>query len=201
MSIAAETKALVQACLAGDPALASLAVVGASPDTLSAHIAPGRPVNAIGGSSFSPHPPFHRETLVELVVRMQLLRWNRSAPFNPKGWPPEDRDLQALHRKHVKALVGFECGPGWTDLLDATFSWLDEIAPTNNWSPSQIKEKFGTLRFDWYGDLPDLGDEIIAAAEHISGHLCEMCGAQGHLRKDIGWWSVRCREHAKAAWS
>ena len=42
MSIAAETKAVIEASLAGDPALASLAVVGASPDTLSAHIAPGR---------------------------------------------------------------------------------------------------------------------------------------------------------------
>lgn len=200
MSIAAETKGLIEACLAGDPALASLAVVGASPDTLTAHIALGRPLNAIGGSSFSPHPPFQRETLVELVVRMQRVRWNRSATFNPRGWPPEDRDLQALHRKHEKAMVGFECGPGWTDLLDATFSRLHEIAPTRDWAPTQIKEKFGTLRFYWYGDLPDLGDEIISAAEHVSGHICEVCGAQGLVHKDIGWWSVRCREHSKAAW-
>jgi hypothetical protein len=200
MSIAAETKSLIEACLAGDPALASLAVVGASPDTLTAHIAPGRPVNAIGGSSFSPHSPFHRETLVELVVHMQRLRWTRSLPYNPKGWPPEDRDLQALHKRHDKAVVEFGCGPGWTDLLDASFTWLHEIAPTREWSPSQIKEKFGTLRFYWYGDLPDLGDEIISAAEHVSGHICEVCGAQGLVRKDIGWWSVRCREHSKAAW-
>lgn len=201
MIIVSETKALIEACLAGDPALASLAVVGTAPDTLSAHVASGRPLNAIGGSSFSPHPPFLRETVVELVVRMQRLRWTRSLPYNPKGWPPEDRDLQALHRKHDKAVVGFECGPGWTDLLDASFAWLHEIAPDRDWAPTQIKEKFGTLRFYWYGDLPDLGDEIISAAEHVSGHHCEMCGAQGHVRKDIGWWSVRCREHSKAAWS
>jgi hypothetical protein len=197
MSISAETKALIQACLAGDPALASLAVVGTSSDTLSAHIAPGRPPNVIGGSSFSPHPPFHRETLVELIVRMQRLRWNRSAPFNPKGWPPEDRDLQALHKKHGKAVVGIECGPGWTDLLDATFAWLHGIAPDKDWAPTQIKEKFGTLRFYWFGDLPDFGDEIISAAEHVSAHICEMCGAEGHVRKDTGWWSVRCRDHGK----
>lgn len=201
MNIAAETKTLIQASLAGDPALVSLAVVGVSPDTLSAHIAPGRPVNAIGGSGFSPHPPFHRETLVELIVRMQRLRWTRSLPYNPKGWPPEDRDLQALHKRHDKAVVGFECGPGWTDLIDATFSWLREIAPSTDWAPSQIKEKFGTLRFYWFGDLPVQGEEIISAAEHVSGQLCEMCGAQGHVHEDIGWWSVRCREHAEESWS
>jgi hypothetical protein len=51
------------------------------------------------------------------------------------------------------------------------------------------------LRFYWYGDLPDLGDEIIEAAEHVSGHLCEVCGALGALQSDHGWWSTRCREH------
>ncbi len=200
MSICAETRTLIQSCLAGDPALASLAVVGTAPETLSAHIAPGQPVSAIGGSSFSPHPPFHRETLVSLIVRMQRLRWTRSLPYDPRGLPPEDRDLEALHNKHAKAQVGFECGPGWTDLLDAGFIWLHEIASRHEWAPSQIKQKFGTLRFYWYGDLPDLGDEIISAAEHISAHICEMCGAPGQIRKDGGWWSARCRDHNKAAW-
>lgn len=201
MSIAAETRALIEACLAGDPALASLAVVGASSDTLTAHIAPGRPLNAIGGSSFSPHPPFHRETLVELAVRMQRRRWTRTAPFFPAAMPPDDKTLSSLHNRHAKAMVGFECGPGWADLFEAVFSWLGEVAPDRDWGPIQIKEKFGALRFYWYGDLPDLGDEIISAAEHLSVHLCEVCGEKGVLRSDEGWWSVRCREHSKATWS
>lgn len=200
MSIAAETKALIEACLAGDHALASLAVVGASPDTLSAYIAPGRPPNAIGGASYAPKPHFHRETMVALIVRMQRLRWIRSLPYNPRGWPPEEKHLEALHHKHAKAQVDLECGPGWTDLLDASFTWLHQIAATREWAPTQIKEKFGTLRFYWYGDLPDLGDQIISAAEHISAHICELCGAPSHIRKDSGWWSTRCREHSKAAW-
>lgn len=195
MTIAIETRRIIEAALAGDPALASLAIAGASPETLAVHIAPGVPAKSIGGSSYSPEPPFRRETLVALIVRVQRLRWLRAAPFTPLGMPPEEEDLQALHEKHTKAVVGFECGRGWTDLLDATFTWLNEIAPDRDWSPSQIKEKFGGLRFYWYGDLPDLGDEIIEAAEHASCHLCEVCGEPGALQSDHGWWSTRCREH------
>lgn len=195
MTIAIETRRIIEAALAGDPALASLAIAGASPETLAVHISPGVPAKSIGGSAYSPEPTFQRETLVELVLRMQRLRWLRAAPFTPLGMPPEERDLQALRKKHAKAVVGFECGPGWTDLFDATFTWLDEIAPDRDWSPTQIKEKFGSLRFYWYGDLPDLGDQIIEAAEHASSHLCEVCGAPGALQSDHGWWSARCREH------
>lgn len=153
------------------------------------------PIKSIGGSSYSPEPPFRRETLVVLILRMQRLRWQRTAPFNPFGVPPEERDLQALYKKHEKAVVGFECGAGWTDLLDATFIWLNDIAPDPDRSPSQVKEKFGSLRLYWWGDLPDFGDQIISAAEHLSGHLCEVCGAPGTLQSDHGWWSTRCREH------
>jgi hypothetical protein len=195
MIIALETRLLIEAALAGDPALASLAVAGSSPETLAVDIAPGVPARSIGGCSYSPEPPFRRETLIDVIVRTERRRWLRAAPFMPAAMQPDDRDLQMLYKKHGKAVVGFECGPGWADLLDAVFSWLHAIAPANDWAPSQIKEKYGTLRFYWHGDLPDLGDEIIAAAEHLSGHLCEVCGAPGLLHRDGGWWSTRCRDH------
>lgn len=196
MTIAAETRRLVEAALSGDPALASLAVAGSSPTTLAVHIAPGLPAKAIGGYSYSPQAPFLRETLVDLIVRTQRLRWQRTAPFVPEAMPPEERDLHELRKRHARAEnVGFECGPGWADLLDALFSILHDIAPERDWSPSQIKEKYGSLRFYWHGDLPDLGDALITAAEHLSGHLCEQCGAPGVLRSEYGWWSTRCKEH------
>jgi hypothetical protein len=73
---------------------------------------------------------------------------------------------------------------------------LHDVAPDRDWSPSQIKEKYGTLRFYWFGDLPKLSDQIIDAAELVSGHVCEACGAPGLLRSDGGWWSTRCRDHS-----
>ena len=197
MTITAETRFLIQAALEGDPALASLAVTGSAPDTLSAKIAPGVPVNAIGGSTYAPEPPFRREVLVELVVRLQRLRWQRVNMVTQWPEPPEEHDLQALHEKHRRATVAFDCWAGWTNLLDAVFAWLHEIAPDNQWLPDQIKEKYGTLRFYWHGDLPDPGDQIIEAAEHISGQLCEVCGAPGILQSQHGWWNTRCPDHKR----
>ncbi|MHA6730194.1 hypothetical protein [Devosia sp. A369] len=195
MTIATETRTLIQAALEGDPALASLAVAGSTPDTLSVHIAHGTPAKSIGGSTYDPQPPFRIETLPELIVRIQRLRWRRVDSLTRLLKPPEEDDLQALRAKHARAVVPFECWPGWTDLFDTVFTWLHEIAPRHKWTPSQVKEKYGTLRFYWHGDLPALGNEIIEAAEHISGHLCEICGAPGMLQSQHGWWSTLCAEH------
>lgn len=197
MTIAAETRNLIEAALDGDPALATLAVVGASPATLVGRIAPGIPASTIGGSTYYLQPPFGRETLVELTVRVQRLRWQRAAPLTPLALPPAEADLLALHQKHKRATVGFECLPGWTDLLDAVFTWLDEIASDRNWALDQIKEKYGTLRFYWHGDLPELGDAIISAAEHLSGHVCEACGAPGSQQSWNGWWNTHCPDHKR----
>jgi hypothetical protein len=150
-------------------------------------------VNEIGGSTYHPAPPFQRQTLVALVARMQRLRWQRAAPLTPLAVPLVEADMQTLHHTHARATVGFECWPGWTDLLDA--AWLAEIAPESAWAPDQIKEKYATLRFYWHGDLPELGSEIIEAAEHISGHICEVCGALGGLQNRNSWWSTRCPDH------
>jgi len=57
---------------------------------------------------------------------------------------------------------------------------------------TQVKEKFGTLRF--YLDTP-LGDEIDALvdkAEAASGVTCEACGCPGSLRCRKGWYSTLC---------
>lgn len=195
MNIVTETTDLISAALEGDPALESLTVSGGLPNTLAAKIAPGVPARTIAGSTYSPQPPFLRETLTELVVRAQRLRWRRFDPVRRMLIPPTDDELLAMHTCHVRATAGFECGAGWTDLLDTVFTWLNEIAPHHAWSPSQIKEKLGTLRFYWWGDLPNLADQVIDAAEHVSAHVCEVCGAPGALRDDHGWLSTRCRHH------
>ena len=45
------------------------------------------------------------------------------------------------------------------------------------------------------------GDAIIAAAEHLSGHVCEACGAPGSLQSWNRWWSTRCPDHKRRRWS
>lgn len=96
---------------------------------------------------------------------------------------------------------GFECGDGWYPLIDMLcreIQWhLDKNAKpgTPQFVASQVKEKFGTLRF--YGDG---GDErinnFIWFAESMSAITCETCGAPGK-RRGRGWIYTACDAHTK----
>jgi ABC-type methionine transport system permease subunit len=127
MDITTETRTLIESALAGDPALASLEVFGQTLKTLTATIAPGIPANTIGGATYGPQPPFARETLIELVLRMQRIRWRRFNPTTHMLAPPTHDDLLVLHARHVRATVGFECFHGWADLLDALLMRLVDL--------------------------------------------------------------------------
>jgi hypothetical protein len=62
---------------------------------------------------------------------------------------------------------------------------------------SQVKEKFGTLRF-YYSGGDETVDGIERMAESMSAVTCETCGAPGKTRSG-GWIQTLCDEHAKAA--
>lgn len=131
--------------------------------------------------------------VVELAARITAVRsrrWDPAArivnPIHPK-W-------QDLSREAFPFLCSMEIGPGWGDLMIAAAGWIAEIGPPSGFRSSQIKEKYATL--SWYFNGPDDGiADIIEAAELLSGHICERCGAPGTLR-DGGWMSTRCDAHA-----
>lgn len=97
---------------------------------------------------------------------------------------------------------GFECGDGWFNLIDTLCGQIQRYVDWNsrNFSEeeketlqvvaSQVKEKFGTLRFYYYG-----GDDVIAGmtsmAEAFSGKVCEDCGQSGYLHTR-GWHRTLC---------
>ena len=60
---------------------------------------------------------------------------------------------------------------------------------------SQIKEKFGTLRFYYHG-----GDDYIrgleAMADSMSARICEECSKPGKVRSG-GWIRTLCDDHAQ----
>lgn len=58
----------------------------------------------------------------------------------------------------------------------------------------QVKEKFGTLRFYYYGG-DDVVNGIERMAESMSARMCETCGAPGTARGG-GWIQTLCDEHA-----
>lgn len=94
---------------------------------------------------------------------------------------------------------GFDCSDGWYPLINLLCSeiqhHLDKNAKegTPQFVASQVKEKFGGLRF--YGDGGD--DKIhnfIWFAESMSTITCEICGAPGK-RRGRGWIYTACDAH------
>jgi hypothetical protein len=61
---------------------------------------------------------------------------------------------------------------------------------------TQVKEKYGTLRFYFDGG-DDYIDGIIAMAESMSARTCEVCGAPG-TSNGGGWIRTLCEEHKNA---
>lgn len=113
--------------------------------------------------------------------------------------PEKDAELVAkypqifaeAHNGHF----GFECGDGWFDIIDnlCTLLMIDEtLTPV----ATQVKEKFGTLRF-YVNEATDYQYELIDRAGDLSAHTCEVCGEPGKLRGDRSWIKALCEEHAK----
>jgi len=91
---------------------------------------------------------------------------------------------------------GFECGDGWYNLIDALCSLLDWDPKTggkleNPPVATQVKEKFGTLRF-YVSGANEQQHNYITAFEHMSGKICETCGTTVGVYFTKGWIKATC---------
>ncbi len=95
----------------------------------------------------------------------------------------------------------FECGDGWYELIRQLSEKLypfilkareeqADIYP----KASQVKEKFGGLRFYMSVSTEEM-DDIIDAYEEISEDICEVCGKPGSINYFDRWLSARCPDH------
>lgn len=99
---------------------------------------------------------------------------------------------------------GFEVSDGWFHLLKDLVTGLEEILAS---SPdevrtkircSQVKEKFGGLRFYFHGPFSEIQDRagpLVTAAEDSAWKTCQECGSAGDCRSVGGWMSVLCDNH------
>lgn len=101
---------------------------------------------------------------------------------------------------------GFACGDGWYELLKEACFALEplvtamKVKDPAGWAcgyyrASQIKEKFGTLRFYLSGGTDEMY-AIANKAEEQSATTCERCGKKGKLR-GRGWLYTACTRHTK----
>jgi hypothetical protein len=94
---------------------------------------------------------------------------------------------------------GFECGDGWYRIIDALCGCMQGYTAANRKHQvvaSQVKEKYGTLRF-YYTGGDDLTDGMVWLAEAMSAVTCEICGEPGTLN-DEGWMRTLCDKHQEA---
>lgn len=189
MTAREEFLAIARAALAGDPLLPTLRVAGDGPDFLYS-VDLGPLPNKLAQSEFSPAPPFEREDLLKVLATTIRNRWQR-------GRLPTQANLDDLSGYFKACRAYLAVDPGWFDLLFAVFHLAAGLGAANGWETLQVKEKYGTLRlyYEAEPDVADSLDRIVEAAEHLSGHICEKCGAPGELRPG-GYVRTFCDEHA-----
>jgi len=104
-------------------------------------------------------------------------------------------------RRNLMAF-GFEHGDGWRSILWRLCGDLESMLlklkgkkpeDYGDFQITQIKEKYGTLRFytNW---ATDEMDDRIDQAEEESARTCEICGSPGEMRNAHGWYMIRCDE-------
>lgn len=104
---------------------------------------------------------------------------------------------------------GFECGDGWFPLIDRLSAKLEaeileipiskreleKLQKNGYYCASQVKEKFGGLRFYMFGDTDSM-EKAIGKAEDESIKTCEECGRWGKTRGH-SWLYTACPMHTR----
>lgn len=98
----------------------------------------------------------------------------------------------------------FECEDGWLDIIEDLSDKLErliidrylqmekfgeDIEYQRSYA-SQVKEKYGGLRFYMYGSTQEM-EKLIDDAEKKSKKTCEICGKLGFTRYE-GWITTLC---------
>ncbi len=92
---------------------------------------------------------------------------------------------------------GFECGDGWFNILNQLCSTIEHRSKHSDCDQviaTQVKEKFGTLRFYFNGG-DDYIDGAVELAEMLSSVTCEKCGSPAKTENSGGWLSTSCGNH------
>jgi hypothetical protein len=91
---------------------------------------------------------------------------------------------------------GLECGDGWLPLIDALCNDIQkyiDITDVPQIEVTQVKQKFGGLRFYYRPYEKEIDKMIWAACEH-STNTCEECGSTDNVTMTKGWISPKCED-------
>lgn len=102
--------------------------------------------------------------------------------------------------KEPVSMFGFECGNGWYKILENLIDHIDRYIHHKYkrqgtefyFKITQIKEKFGGLRF-YYDGGDDAIFELVRYVENQSYHTCEFCGTNQEIMRSQGWVITACK--------
>ena len=95
---------------------------------------------------------------------------------------------------------GVECGNGWFKIIDLLCEILQWDTDNNHYpqiEATQVKEKFGGLRFYTNGENEQQSGAIEYAC-YLSQHTCEQCGSMEDVTQTEGWVVTMCKPCLKA---
>ena len=124
--------------------------------------------------------------------------------------------------KNLFVMFGCDCDDGWYELLRELCVEITEVYKKRGLEPniiiSQVKEKYGTLRFYWFTSFNTIETDrdeidivamkekeeisnfinelhdIVSKYEDKSESVCEKCGKKGKLRDDLRWTRTLCKQ-------
>jgi hypothetical protein len=138
---------------------------------------------------------------------------------------PKIFDVRPGNEMRPYSMFGIECGDGWYNILNSLcfqiqshIDWIEQVNQgiiernkkedpegqinqqmLQEYIPqaivTQVKEKFGTLRF-YYDGGDEKIDGMVTMAEAMSAVTCEVCGNAGKFR-GRGWYYTACDKHTR----
>ncbi len=130
----------------------------------------------------------------------------RAATVQPRSLTADEVADDQAWRDRLSGLYGhlggqsghlaFECSGGWRHLLEDLLRDIDATLTEDDreaFQVTQVKEKYGTLRF-YTGAFSDDIERLVEVAERRSAMTCEVCGEPGRVQGK-GWVSCRCTQH------
>ena len=144
----------------------------------------------IRAGEFYPFDGAAAKRLVEEMVNMvnEEINGNRDAGTTD----PEKVAEDVYGRDYPLSDALNAVGPGWAELVRRCYRACAE----HNVCISQVKEKFGGLRFYvtkvGRPSVPREVFDVIDSAEEQSLTTCEACGHSGRVREEQGWFKTLC---------
>lgn len=131
------------------------------------------------------------DVVAELVSRAFEFRSRRWSVAQQRVMPLPSHWWILAHRAFPQLPSVPEYSHGWADVVMAAAKWINETEIA--WRLSDAKEKHGRLSISTRGLTTLGGEQIVAAAESISGHICCVCGRYGESGPPHGL--VLCLTH------